>query len=78
MDRLGNKRPRRGDGIPLNPVTLSHRVVGSIPTRCMPHYQRVTRTKPIRNQNELSHFLATFVIPVSRFEPLGPRGERFG
>ena len=35
MDRLGNKRPRRGDGIPLNPVTLNLWVVGSIPARCI-------------------------------------------
>jgi hypothetical protein len=46
-------------------MTSNHWVVGSIPTRCMPQYQRLTMYLVRSLEGWLGHFSATFLGSVS-------------
>jgi hypothetical protein len=56
---LSEHSERRAVSLPIK-MTLNHWVVGSIPRRCMPHNQRVTRFKLSTLVFRLGHFSATF------------------
>jgi hypothetical protein len=61
---------RKGLTRRLKQKTLNHWVVGSIPTRCMPKFQRLTIDSVRSLEGRLGHFSATFwksQTPYDRF-----------